>query len=1034
MAEKKKLKKPGADEAAQVIAPCQKGIRLYPARLALTNNAFEKIKTQGTAPVLPKNVPVGGEDYDLRRLRDGWVYILAVNAQSDCFSITGEAENGQAWYIYRYHNKNNRQGFSQWSTGAFKVFVKEQTEEEQDESAENAGQGTENHQDDVVSENHAKGSRNNPMDAEIEPLQVVGTRKSKPLTDYIELNSAISTVRIMYSDFELPYSLLKEIETSETSQSLWMRTIQLQSPSGAATDLQQLTEVVADFSLKDLAMENQVSNRHRYTPIGRLKNWREVADRITYGKGVIVALEDPVGTIRDLACYHGYLDEMRESVLAKYEYAIRTASFIHSHAQEKILYNFNQQKAGHKAVKEVMENKNPWYVGFAEEWERLYKKPMTAPVPKAITLAQSYKHYTKVASIHLDKNSHSDIFGVLKNELNLEDIPGENAVHKMANLPGLYGKQFKSVAEAHIKLIDANCHRLEVLTSLLNKKDTSAVYAANALCLYAHGMLWGLDISSYGFNATAAALGKAIKAEYTQTAFQVSGEAVQLLQNFVKLLNKSAEMLVTLAKSRVFSISSYDLVVDVLITKHSALANPNNVAKVGKGSHFVHWKRVYEVNPVTGQYSYTDNFAAAPNSMKGDMLNAVNMSHSAPPEYAHFHVGSGLVKLQMLEVVIGFFNEQKYRTVEGQLANDPFLAAALALGGAKSTPILDKFKAKVDESKTTVKAKLTRSGGKTHQQNLKLMHFKMHSLSETSILRQIAGRLISVNSALVFLNTLVEYGNWYEARYKNDAMGQYGAMLRGFGGVTAGASYGVLGLLAENALTATGIATGATVLLWVGLAAVVLGTIMGWVSKEDMDSWMENGFWGESDNYWGNPIRGYEWDKKRIDDFLDLFKKSHFQYIENSNGLSLSLTSQEVFHYYEIELQRYFAFKQNIVLSKYEHASHAVLVEHPSITNDAMAQSIRVDPQMTVMTNYVHYLSTQQPARIEFIENGKAVLHFPTPWEGISWAIMNAGREKAKKEVIDEGSVNSIRLKVTLSDYQGSEGNISSDLTTIPMK
>ena len=136
-------------------------------------------------------------------------------------------------------------------------------------------------------------------------------------------------------------------------------------------------------------------------------------------------------------------------------------SFIHSHAQEKILYNFEQKKANSKVVQNVIENKNPWYVGFAEEWEQFHKKPMQAPVPQVITLAQSYKEYTKVASIHLAKDSHNDIFSSLKQELNLEDIPGENAIHKMANLPGLYGKHFKSVVEAHIKLIDENHARFE---------------------------------------------------------------------------------------------------------------------------------------------------------------------------------------------------------------------------------------------------------------------------------------------------------------------------------------------------------------------------------------------------------------------------------------------------------------------------------------------------------------------------------------------------------------------------------------------
>ena len=43
-------------------------------------------------------------------------------------------------------------------------------------------------------------------------------------------------------------------------------------------------------------------------------------------------------------------------------------------------------------------------------------------------------------------------------------------------------------------------------------------------------------------------------------------------------------------------------------------------------------------------------------------------------------------------------------------------------------------------------------------------------------------------------------------------------------------------------------------------------------------------------------------------------------------------------------------------------------------------------------------------------------------------------KEKAKMETIDPRSVKNIRLKVYLADYQGSDGKISSDLTTIPMK
>ena len=1053
MSEKKQYKKPTATVADGVIAPCQKCIRVYPTRLTLKDSAFQNIQ-EGKVPVLPEGVPYAGDDYALRRLRPGYVYILATKAESESFPISGEADNNQAWYIYSYISNNEKQGFRRWNLVSFnlekekqasKVDIDEDDETNHQNSISSTQDGISSTQDNSSSTQDGSSSAQDDISSEQEPptkdylakatIKTVAVKGKAMLRDCIELNPAISTAYIMYSDFELPHRLLKEIEQSPKSRDIWMRKINIQAPSGATADLQKLTDIVADFSLKDLDINNQTSNHYRYTPIGRLKNSQTVANRITNGKGIIVALEDSIGTIRDLACYHGYLDKKREEILAKYEYAIRTATFIHSHAQAKILYNFNQQKERSKAVQDVIGNKNPWYTDFPKEWERVYKKPMPLPVAKEITLAQSYKEYTKVAPIHLKKDSHNDIFSSLIRELKLEDIPGENAIHKMANLPGLYGIHFKHVAETHIKLINTNYRRFESLFSLLDKEDETSAYIANAFCLFTHGLLWGLDVSSYGFNACVTALGKSLGEELNPIKPLVSNDTVQLLQNIVKLFGKSLEVLEALAKRTVFSIAAYDLVVDVLITKHSALANPNNLTKVGKGGHLVHWKRVYEVNPLAKRYTHTDQFIASSKRIKGDVVNNITWKNSLPNEYAHFNVGNGLILLQTFEVFLGFFNTQQYRTKAGQIANDPFLAAALALAGSKSTPILDNFKAKIDKSRKDITPKLVNPGIATHphKQNLKLTNFKITSLSDAPMLRQITSSLVSANTALVFLNTLVEYGNWYEARYKNDVLGQNAAMLRGFGGVVFSSSYGVLGLLAENALMASGIATAATVGLWIGGAAVVIGVILGAFSKDDMDSWMENSFWGGSPNYWGNPIRGYEWDRKRIDDFLDLVKKSQFQYIENTNGLSLSEASQEVFKNYEIELQRYFAFKENIKLSKYE-SPNAVLVEHPSINNNAMAQSIRVDSQITVMTEYAHYSSTQQPERIVFIENGKAVIYFPSSWKGISWEITGTRKEKAQMETIDPSSVKSIRLKVYLADYQGSDGKISSDLTTIPMK
>ena len=51
-------------------------------RCKMLNNRFacENIKSKGEMPPLPKNAS-GDENYDARRLRDGYVYILAVNAE-----------------------------------------------------------------------------------------------------------------------------------------------------------------------------------------------------------------------------------------------------------------------------------------------------------------------------------------------------------------------------------------------------------------------------------------------------------------------------------------------------------------------------------------------------------------------------------------------------------------------------------------------------------------------------------------------------------------------------------------------------------------------------------------------------------------------------------------------------------------------------------------------------------------------------------------------------------------------------------------
>ncbi|KYK82318.1 hypothetical protein SA3033_10330 [Aggregatibacter actinomycetemcomitans serotype d str. SA3033] len=90
-----------------IIVPCQNGVAILPARLALTDAAFDAIKEQGTSLIFPEDMPEAEQNYELRLLREGYIYILAINAQVDeLYKITAEVEKGFAWYVYHFHGDN----------------------------------------------------------------------------------------------------------------------------------------------------------------------------------------------------------------------------------------------------------------------------------------------------------------------------------------------------------------------------------------------------------------------------------------------------------------------------------------------------------------------------------------------------------------------------------------------------------------------------------------------------------------------------------------------------------------------------------------------------------------------------------------------------------------------------------------------------------------------------------------------------------------------------------------------------------------
>ena len=85
--------------------------------------------------------------------------------------------------------------------------------------------------------------------------------------------------------------------------------------------------------------------------------------------GVIVALDDPIGIARDLDYYVYYLDDKRQEVLAKYEYAFITAQIIDAHVTQ--LQKAENSKRRRKRFLHMCHIIKKWYMTIEKAYATL---------------------------------------------------------------------------------------------------------------------------------------------------------------------------------------------------------------------------------------------------------------------------------------------------------------------------------------------------------------------------------------------------------------------------------------------------------------------------------------------------------------------------------------------------------------------------------------------------------------------------------------------------------------------------------------
>lgn len=993
MSENKQLKKPAATEADGVIAPCQEGIRVYPTRFALTDKAFENIKSKGEIPLLPKNAS-GDENYDVRRLRDGYVYILAVNAEvKGCFEISAEAADGQAWYIYRYRSKDV--DFNQGNQ-AFGI-------------------------------NYSFSLFND--------YEAGYTNKVILPTPYIELNKAIESAYMMFTDVDLPMSLLRKIETDPLVRNHWMRNVQLKNPQGNSINMATLQQTVKDFSPQTKMMTDQAltSNAYRFTPIGKPTGWEEIKNQLMHSQnGVIVALEDPVGTARDLSGYHLYLTAERDNVLAKYEYAISTARILDAHAL-------------HKYKEEVKSARDSLEMANAELRDQGLRTIEPAPIKFSQLYQKVFSDY--INSEHLKANGDADVLNVLKAELQLEDdLPGVNAINKMVYIPTRFGLSFKHLVSAHSNFICAHRDKLAKLYSLYTSNPLDGT-AAKAWCCYMHGFLHGLDISPYGRNALIAALPIEDADAYEAPPYaQQATPAVESLKKYLSDFTKALGALEKVAKAGYLNTATYDLVIELVIDKiYVRYASSSHKGYVGKPfsvpqtirSTYQATLNTKEIEKILPTHR---SQAAVPKHVKRLQENIRSLKvEYAPRQYGLFQITEGLAGLNKAlsaSVVLGFFVPNKAETELGKLGSDPFLASMQVIAGMYAP------KGGLEQHTSQALTELEQlTSRKNLQQSKWISYFQQKGTG--SALTRIRNAIINVNTGLAGVGAMFEYFNWVEADYKSDEVGKTAALLSMGGGLAIEGAIGSLGMLAGSSLSAgtltllTGLSYAT---LGIGIVLITIAIIYNYFAPEDIELWAENGFWGKSDNYWGEPNqeKAYEWTKQRPQQFKkDIFDESVFSYI---NG---QLNKVPAVNYYRIEMQRYLKSVAEVIITLDTANPRKILVHYPGIYTEQDAKEIRIDRMEGYAKNVKKVYPSYEDWRLS-IEKEK--LHTTTKFEQEGVAGITIHDERLPymnittySEDVDEGAIPyedllALSVQVSVPNYQGNKYRKQSKLTKLVLK
>ena len=311
-----------------------------------------------------------------------------------------------------------------------------------------------------------------------------------------------------------------------------------------------------------------------------------------------------------------------------------------------------------------------------------------------------------------------------------------------------------------------------------------------------------------------------------------------------------------------------------------------------------------------------------------------------------------------------------------------------------------------------------------------------------SALTRIRNAIINVNTGLAGVGAMFEFFNWVEADYKSDEVGKTAALLSMGGGLAIEGAIGSLGMLAGSSLSAgtltllTGLSYAT---LGIGIVLITIAIIYNYFAPEDIELWAENGFWGKSKLYWGEPNqeKAYEWLVKRPEVFQDQFDKSKFKY--NNNLLVIN----DTVHFYRIEMQRYLKSVAEVVVTLDSANPRKILVNYPGIYTERDAQEIKIKTMVGYKDNKGSLYYQSNDDRFELLLNKLDVIK-KLETEGVaSLTILNEklpylytinGNHAMGIGEVSYDELSSIELSVSVPNYQGNKYYKTSKQTKLRLK